>query len=165
MTITQQAAIVLDAVEHKLLRVEGIIRWADSALIAEDKPESWLIELSTFNPNDLTGVVNILRRHASGVLPLRWRVQVIVLAYAAGLLNVASSLPLLFRVVILEPNGGRKDALDERLHTALVEWDCQENLEAIPTELQARLETQFREYLIGAQKIAAVLHGTNKAVA
>ena len=81
----QQAAIVVEAVEHGLLRVEGIIRWADSVIVADDKPASWLIELSTHDQQDITGFASLLRAHAAESLLLRWRVQIIVLAFDAGL--------------------------------------------------------------------------------
>ena len=165
MTISQQAAIVVEAVEHGLLRVVGIIRWADSVIVAEEKPASWLIDLSTHSPQDITGFVGLLRAHAADVLPLRWKVQIIVLAYDAGLLSVASSLPLLFRVLIFEANGAKKDSLDERLRDALVEWDQQEDLDVIEPSLQAKFEVLFREYLPDAQKISAILHLKHEAVA
>ena len=131
MTISQQAAIVLEAVKHELLRVDGIIRWADSVIIAAEKPESWLIELSIHNPQDITGFVGLLRAHAAVSLPLRWRIQIIVLGYDAGLLSLFSSLPKLFRVLIFEEKGEKLDSLDERLYDALVDWDSQEDLDVI----------------------------------
>jgi hypothetical protein len=165
MTLSQQAAIVLEAVEHELLRVEGIIRWADAAIVPTEKPETWLIGLSTLNPSQITDFVSLLRTHAAESLPLRWRVQIIVLAFDAGLLSVASSLPLLFRVLIVERRGAERDSADEQLADALVEWDCQEDLGVIPPVLHARFETLLRGYLADAHEISAVLHWKHEAVA
>jgi hypothetical protein len=164
MTLSQQAAIVLEAVEHALLRVEGIIRWADALIVATEKPETWLIELSTFNPLNITDFVNLLRTHAAGSLPLRWRVQIIVLAFDAGLLSVASSLPLLFHVLFVECRGAERDSTDEQLANALVAWDCHEDLDVVPPALHARFETLFRGYLADAHEISAVLHWEHEAV-
>jgi hypothetical protein len=165
MTLSQQAAIVLEAVEHELLRVEGIIRWADGAIVASEKPETWLIDLSTLNPSHVRDFVSLLRTHAAESLPQRWRVQIIVLAFDAGLLSLASSLPLLFRLLIVERWGAEKDSADEQLADALVAWDCQENLDVIPPVLHARFETLFRGYLADAHEISAVLLWRHEAVA
>jgi hypothetical protein len=165
MTISQQAAVTLEAVEHELLRVDGIVRWADSVIGAEEKPDFWLIELSTLNPLHITDFVSLLRAHAAETLPLHWRVQIIVLAYKAGLLSVQSSLPKLFQVLIFETKGATKDPLDEQLRDALVDWDFQEDLDVIEPSLRARFEALFREYLADAHEISTVLHWNHEAVA
>ena len=89
--------------------------------------------------------------------------------YCAGVrrrtLSVATSLPLLFRVLILERMGAERDSADEQLIDALVEWDSQEDLDVIPSPLHARFETLFREYLADAHEISAVLHLKHEAVA
>ncbi len=164
MTLSQQASIVLEAVEHEWLRVEGIIRWADSVIAADEKPASWLIELSTYNPQDIIGFASLLRAHAAESLPLRWRVQIVVLAFDAGLLSVATSLPLLFRVLILERMGATRDSADEQLVDALIEWDSQDDLDVIPAPLFARFEALFRDYLADAHEISSVLYLKHEAV-
>jgi|GEM_PF-5749056 len=164
MTLSQQAAIMLEALEHELLRVDSIVRWADSAIVAADKPESWLIELSTLNPSHITDFVTILRAHADESLPLRWRVQIIVLAYDAGLLSLPVSLRRLFTILFIERKGVKKDSSDQRLADALVEWDCLE-LDVIAPPLLARFETLFRSYLADAHEVSSLLHLKHEAVA
>ncbi len=157
MTISEQAAIVLEAFEHGVIRVEGVVRWADSRIIADENSSSWLIDLSTHSPQDITGFQSLLRTHAAKSLPLRWRVQIIVLGVDAGLLSVAASLPLLFRVLILERLDAKRDPADEQLVDALIEWDFQDKLSAISAPLHARFEGIFRQYLADADGISAVL--------
>jgi hypothetical protein len=164
MTLSQQAAILLEALDHELLRVDSIVRWADSAIVAADKPEAWLIELSTLDPSHITDFVTILHAHEDESLPLRWRVQITVLAYDAGLLSLAVSLRRLFTVVFIDGKGAERDSSDERLADALVEWDCLES-DVIAPPLRARFETLFRSYLADAHEVSSLLRLKHEAVA
>lgn len=143
------------------MRVDFVVRWADSAIVAADKPESWLIELSTLSPSDITGFIRLLHTHATETLPLRWRVQIIVLAYDAGLLSLAVSLRRLFTVLFIECRGAERDSSDEQLADALVAWDCLE-LDVIELPLHARFETLFRGYLADAHEVSSLLHLKHK---
>ena len=158
MTLSEQSAILLEAVEQELLREpEGIVRWADGVIVAMDEPPAWVIDLSMLRSPHLIDFVVPLREHASVPVALHRRIQVVVLAYLAGELSFADTLPKIFRVTILERHGVKRDALDERLADALVEWDCQEDLSVIEPPLRAKFEALFREYSADAQDVAAVL--------
>jgi hypothetical protein len=76
-----------------------------------------------------------------------------------------SSLPKLFRVLIIETKGAKRDSLDERLRSALITWNFQEDLDVIEPQLHARFEMLFREYLADAHEVSAILHWKNEAVA
>jgi hypothetical protein len=165
LTISQQAFVILEAFEHQLLRVDGIIRWADSVIVASEQPAWWLIELSTHNPNDIAGLVSLLRAQATESLPLRWRVQIIVLAQNAGRLSVRSSLPKLFQVLIFDNKGAKEESLDKSLIDALIEWDSQDDLDVIEPALHAKFERLFRDYLTDAQLVSKVLRLGHEAVA
>jgi hypothetical protein len=157
MTLSEQSAILLEAVEQELLRQEDIVRWADGVIVAMDKPPAWMIDLSMLTSPHLIDCVVRIREHASVPVSLHRRIQVVVLAYLAGELSFADTLPKVFRVMILERHGVERDALDERLADALVEWDCQEDLSVVEPPLRAKFEALFREYSADAQDVAAVL--------
>ena len=100
-------------------------------------------------------------------LPLRQRIQIVVLAHEAGLLSWPMTLQKLFRLTFSDErfrNRGESplDALDERLKDGLVSWDCQEDLDVVEPPLQAKFTALFREYLSSAKDVAAVLPGKFK---
>ena len=157
MTHAQQVAILWEALEHGFMRVDCIVRWADSMIGGVKKPESWIMELSTLNPSDITGFLRLLREHGTEPLPLRWRVQMIVLAYEAGLLSLAVCVPKLFTVLFIDRRGAERELSDERLADALAEWDSLE-VNVIAPGLRARFEESFHDYLADANEISALLH-------
>jgi hypothetical protein len=166
MTLSQQTAVLLEAVDDELLQPDDIVRWADKVIIAEKQPSYWLIELSTLNSPYLVDYVRILRPQASSSMPLpmRSRIQIIILAYYAGLLSFRSCLPKLFRVMMVDHFELKRDALDARLADALVDWDFQEDLDKIEASLRARFDNLFREYLMNVSELSAVLPWKHDAV-
>lgn len=157
MTLSEQSAVVLEAVEQSLLKPQGIVHWADELIGSQEIQPYWLIELSTLNSQLLADYVPLLREHAEKSHSLHRRLQVVVLAYEAGLLDLVETLSKLFQLTILGPDRDRKDALDERLADALVEWDCQEELSVVELPLQAKFHALFKEYLTDAHDVASVL--------
>jgi hypothetical protein len=146
MTTSEQAAVMLEAMRNNLLRMEDVIHWVDDLIVAMDKPPGWLIELSAMEQSHIVDVIARLREHADTSLAVRRQVQVIVTAYDCGLLSFRESLPLLFRVVLVE--GGKKelDAAGECLADALVRWDFQDNLDCVSSDLRATFEAIFRDF-------------------
>jgi hypothetical protein len=59
--------------------------------------------------------------------------------------------------LFIERHGAQADALDDRLISALISWDCQENLDVIEPTLQARFESLFREYLVDGDEVSRIL--------
>lgn len=157
MTLSQQTALILEAVDLELMSSDGIIRWADSAVVTTEQPPAWLIDLATLNSTHNLDFIGLLRPHAVPTLPLHWRVQIVLVAFESGCLSLRSSLPKLFNVLFIERHGAQADALDERLINALVFWDCQEDLDEIESTLRARFESLFREYLVDADEVSQVL--------
>ncbi|MCO5051816.1 MAG: hypothetical protein M9920_05890 [Verrucomicrobiae bacterium] len=162
MILAEQSAILVEAIEQELLRREDIVRWADEIIVAMERPPSWIIDLSTLNSPYLVDFARLLRIHSVVSLPLHRRVQIVVLAYLAGVISFSETLPKLFRAVIYERRGAERDPLDERLADTLVCWDHQENLDVIEPPLRARFEALFREYLTDIQEVAAVLPWRSK---
>jgi hypothetical protein len=157
VTLSEQSAILVEAIEDELLQPEDIVRWADRTIATVDKPPTWIIELSTSGSPDLVDFASRLREQAALPLSLHCQIQIVVLAHEAGLLSLSTTLPKLFRVIILERGGRQMDALDERLKDALVGWDCQDDLAVVEPALLAKLTDLFRAYLAGADEIAAIL--------
>jgi hypothetical protein len=157
MTLSEQSAVVLEAISDDLLQPEDVVNWADALIATMENPPSWLIELSTLGSPHMMDFVSRLRERAQVPLPTRRRIEVIVLAYDAGLLSLRDALPLLFRVAMTEPECRTLDEVGERLAGALIRWDCQEDLDVIEPSLQAKFEALFREYLRDASDIAAVI--------
>lgn len=157
MTLADQAAIMLEAIDDGLLQPEDVVRWADTVIMAMEKPPAWVIELSTFGSPHMEDFVTHLREHAQLPPSIRRQVELIVLAYHAGLLSFRGTLPLLFRVTLLERKGRPLDAVGERLANTLVEWDFQEDLDVIAPPLRAKFEAIFRDYLRNAHEISAVI--------
>ena len=48
---------VLKGIEMGLIPIEHVIVWADSEIVASDKPELWLIELATRDTPDMIGLL------------------------------------------------------------------------------------------------------------
>lgn len=161
MTLSQQAAVIIEAVEQGLFHADDVLRWADSVIISIEQPPAWLIELSTINPLYIQNFIGVLRKHAESTLPTRSRIQVLVLAWNQGILPLNSCLQKLFKVLIIEgflEAEQKEDPLDERLHDALVEWDSLDCLDVIEPRLYLKFEKIFREYLADANEIARVLN-------
>jgi len=157
MTLPEQIAILLEAVEDEFLRPEDIILWADTILVVMERPPAWIIELSTLHPSKMVELVSLLRAQPRTPLTIRRQIQVIVLAHDAGLFSLQPTVSKLFRVAIFEQEERPLDADGELLVDALVDWDCQEETSEIGPPLQARLELLFREFLSDADDVKAVL--------
>jgi hypothetical protein len=157
MTLPEQAAVLVEAVEQELLQQEDIVRWADETIVTLNKPPAWVIDLSVLTSPHLVDSVAILREQAARPLSLHRRVQVVVLAYLAGELSLDVTLSKLFRVVIFQRQGMERDPLDERLTDTLVEWDFQDDLSVIEPPLREKFEALFREYMTDKQDVAKVL--------
>jgi hypothetical protein len=156
MTLAEQAAILLEAIEDGLLQPADIVRWADEILVAMEDPPAWIVDVSTVHPPYIEDLVHHLRENASG-LTIRRPIQVIVLAHDAGLLSLRATIPKLFRVTILERGDRPLDALDKRLVETLIDWDFQEDWDVNEPPFQARFTALFKEYLMDAHGVAAVL--------
>ena len=156
MTSSQQAAIVLEAVEQGFLHEDGIVRWADSVIATAEQPDPWLIKLAKLASSNLTDYTRILRGQSAESVPLHWRVQMVALAHQHGLLSLHDSLPKLFNILIFDPKEAPEDSLDEQLHRALVEWDGQGCLEVIEIPLANEFNKLFQEYLADAGEISAL---------
>jgi hypothetical protein len=160
MSISEQAAILLEATKREFLQPEDIVRWADATIVAAEKPAAWLIQVSILNSPYMADYTPILREQAVPELALHRQIQIIVLAQDAGLLSFRETLPKLFQILIIDRfhrNEHSLDYLDERLKESLVEWDSQENLDVIEPSLQRKFLAMFREYLSDANEVAAVL--------
>lgn len=157
MTVSEQVALILEGADNGILQPEDVVRWADSIIAGTDRPESWLIEVSTLGSTHMQDYVSRLEGHSEGHIGLRRQVELIVLAYRSGRLALHDTLPLLFRVLITEREGREPGPIEERLVDVLVSWDCQEDLDVIDPVLQSRFEELFDEVLPGTNEIAAVL--------
>ena len=156
MTLSQQAAIVLEAVEQGFFHEDGIIRWADSIIAETGKPEPWLINLAKLASSHITDYTRVLRGQSADSVSLHWRVQMVALAHQSGLLNLHDCLPKLFTILIFDPKEAPEDSLDEQLHQALVEWDSQGCLEVIELSLANKFEKLLHEYLADAGEVSAI---------
>jgi hypothetical protein len=156
MTFTDQSAIIRQAFENQLLKHEDIIRWADTAIVEMKEPPAILIELSMLPPANVVEMASYLRALAPIPVPMRRQIQLIVLAHHSGLLSFDVTVSKLFEVAI-NGQSGHGNALDERLLDALVEWDCQEDLDTIEQPLRAKFTALFQEYLNDVDDIAALL--------
>ena len=160
MNLSEQCAVLLEAVEYDLLKQEDVIRWVDTVVEAMDKPPVWLIEFYTVNACHARSYEHLLREHSSGKLSTHRRIQVILLAFPLKGPLLHETLAKLFPIVICfdeERPIPPLEALDERLVEALVWWDSQDNLDVVEEPLQGKLANIFREYLGDANEIASVL--------
>ncbi len=158
MTLSEQCVVLIEAVEDELLQPEDIIRWADKIIVAMEKPPAWIIELSMSRSPHMVDYASRLREQASASPPVRLQIQVVVLAYDAGLLSLSATLSKLFRITMVERRGPSiTDPLARRLVGALADWDQQDNLGVIDPSLQSKLKALFREYLTNTDDIAAIL--------
>jgi hypothetical protein len=157
MTLSEQCAVLMEAIDDELLQPEDIVRWADGIIVAMDKPPTWIIELSTLGSPHMIDFASPLREQASASLPMHRQIQVVVLAHDAGLIALPGALQKLFRITMLERGRRPMDALDTQLHGLLVEWDQLDDLVVIGLPLEPRLKALFREYLTDVEDIKAVL--------
>jgi hypothetical protein len=157
MTLSQQSAILVQAVEYGLLQPDDIIRWADSVIATMETPPAWLINLETMQSPHFVDLVSHLRKNAEWPLPVVTKVQLLVLAYEANRVSFNKSLSWLFQVTIVERNGAQLDELGERLRDALIELDMGEDFEVVQPPLRTKFEVIFQEYLRDANEIAAII--------
>lgn len=157
MTLFEQAAVIVEAVEHGFWRADRIVRWADAEIIAARTPALWLIELSTADESDIATLMGMLRRKETDRLTLHRRIQIVALAWEAGLISLSASLPKLFAILMFEPKGATEDQLNERLHEALVDWDFHEDLDQIDPALLLTFEQLLRQYLLDAHETSELL--------
>jgi hypothetical protein len=157
MTVSEQSAVMLEAIEQELLQPEDVVRWADGLIMSMDKPPPWIIDLSTANSPHLVEFASTLRDHVTATLPIRRQIQVIVLSYNAGLISLSAALKKLFRLTIIERKERLLDAQGSQLKGLLVQWDCQHDLNVIEPALEVKVEEAFRDYLTEGKDIKALL--------
>jgi hypothetical protein len=156
MTLPEQCAVLLETIEYGLLKPEDVVRWVDKVVAETDKPPAWLIEFYTVEASCVRSYELMLREHSSGMLSVRTRVQIILLAYPARLPLSIEMLSKIFEVAIFNEASNQSDALEERLSEALVYWDCQDHIE-VGRPLEDKFSEIFQEYLSDANEVAAVL--------
>ena len=160
MTLPEQTAILLEAIEDELLQPEDIVRWADPIIVAMEKPPMWIIDLSTLGTPHMVDCVWRLREQATEQLPQHCRIQIVALAHQAALISSSAALSKLFRIKFIERRNTRTDTverLDEELNVMLIKWDCQDDLDVIEPPFQEKLNALFREYLKNADDVVAIL--------
>jgi hypothetical protein len=158
MTLSDQSAILLAAIENDLIQPEDIVRWADAAIVTLEKPPAWIIELSTLSSPHLADFERQLRKQSPMLLPMRRKVQIIVLGHKADLLSLPDTLSKLFRLRFTNIIRGEREPFDDQLASALIEWDDRLDLDLDPKDpLRGKFTSLFREYLKDADEIAEVL--------
>jgi hypothetical protein len=157
MNLSEQIALILEAVDIGIIQIEDVVRWADSIIASTDTPEPWQIELSTLGSTHMEDYLSQLREYSGERLGIRRQAQLVVLAYRSGLLPFRDTIQLLFRLLISECEGRELGRLEERLVNALVSWDSQEDLVVIEPSLRFRFEAIFNEVMSGTDQIVAVL--------
>ena len=160
LNLAEQAAILAEAADNRLVCAEDIIAWADASIVAAKQPDDWMIELSTLSPPHLDQLTSMLRSFAaaSPPLPLERTIQIIVLAHDAGLMELPATLKRLFPPIIFDrPKGANLTPRDERMADVLVWWDCTDDLQVIDPGLKAQFLTVAREYLAEASDIVDFL--------
>ena len=161
MTLPEQTAVLLEAAEQGLLNPKTLVHWADGVIGSQASPPYWLIELSTLNSDLITDFLSILGEQAVQELSIRCQVQIILAAYEAEQLELVETLRRLFQTVIIKQDyKSPRDALDETLRDALVDWDFLENPRVIDVSLQQRLHDIFRIYLADADEVRSLLGWT-----
>lgn len=156
MTLSEQAAILLEFDAIKALQSHEIVRWAKAVIATTDKPPCWLMELSILQSPNRQDFISRLEEQAATELPMRRRIQVIILAHRAGVLPLLATLSKLFEITIFETGNQRLDPLEEKLAQALVYWDCEDNPDVINPILDARFADLFVEYMSDSENIAAL---------
>ncbi len=153
MTVSEQTALLLEALDYGFLEPDEIIRWADESIAATPNPAQWLIDLSILGKPYKEDVAAVLRQRAE-TLPLRRTIELVALAWARGLLPVSAALAMLFKITILDREGAQQHGPEDALCDVLVEWECQQDSCVIQPELEARAEAVLRQYLTSAADIA-----------
>lgn len=158
--VPEQAAMILLAAHCGVLPVPGIREWACSVIETLPSPPFWLFDLATMRADGLAEALEILHVQAAP-LDLHTRLQTIIGCHASGLPLLPDTLRELFFVAIIERHG-QPDLPDiEPLVDALVAWDCQEDPDHIPAELEARFQAIFRDYLAEANAVMACLRAAH----
>ena len=49
LTLAEQCAFLVAALENKLLQPAEIVRWADEIIVVMDQPREWVIGVATLN--------------------------------------------------------------------------------------------------------------------
>ena len=162
MTLPEQSAIILDALDHNFVQSEHVIRWADELIATTPQPPPyWLIELSTLPKLYKEDVAALLRQHAKLPIPLRQRIELVALAWDSHKISLNAVFPLLFKITILDRLDSmdtKLQIIDETLHDVLVEWDSQEDLDVIDLRAAARMEALLRNYASGAYAITQFIN-------
>jgi hypothetical protein len=151
-----QAAIILLAAHSGTLPLAGIREWACSMIDLLPRPPLWLLQLATTPPEGMNGAIMTLQQQATP-LNLRMRLQAIIACHASGQPLLPDTLRELFFATILDRQGQPLLPEDEPLVDALVAWDGQDDLDSIPSELEARFLDLFRDYLADAAEVFSPL--------
>ena len=153
MTVSEQTALLLEALDYGFLEPDEIIRWADELIAVTANPAQWLIDLSILGKPYKEDVAALLRQHAQ-TLPLRRTIELVALAWSRGLLPVSDALAMLFKITILDREDAPQHGPEDALLDVLVEWECREDSDVIHPKLEARAEAVLRQYLTSAADIA-----------
>lgn len=155
MTLPEQTAIILHAAQCGFLQPPDVQRWALSVIECTPTPPLWIIDLAVPPITHMADIFPVLKEHACP-LSLRTKLQVIIMRHATGAMSLPETLPKLFRAAILD-NVNPVQPENEALDSALVEWDCQADLDVISEQLASRFHAIFQDYLADASDVSAVL--------
>ena len=87
MTLPEQCAVLLDAFLRGLCKREDVVAWADRLIMNTDAAPDGVLDLSVPADRLRGDFVSILGAQAARELPLRRRVQIIMLAYDCGVID------------------------------------------------------------------------------
>jgi hypothetical protein len=99
-TLSQEAAAWMVLVDAGLARMADIVRWADEKIVAADKPDPALIEISTSQEEalqDVLGRLKVLRSDVDRFEALRYAAPAIRRAIEEKRLRAESAATFIFR--------------------------------------------------------------------
>ncbi len=156
MTLPEQTAIMLQAGQWGFIQPPDVQQWAYSVIEATTPhPPLWIIELATTPIRFMDDIFATLKAHACP-LSLRRRLQIVILRHTTDSRPLRDALPVLFRVAFLEEDDSDQSG-DGPILDALAEWDCQDDIAVVPTQLASKFQSIFDEYLTDASDVASLL--------
>jgi len=118
----QQAGIALRALEFGELPAQAVVRWADGAIIATERPPPWLIDLSLLDEARLDEMLRLLHQHAERMESREVDVCILAHLFFTGRLPTEQLFRRAFDACYLEYEAPRSAPV-QKLGDILFHWD------------------------------------------
>jgi hypothetical protein len=155
MATPDKSGVMLRAVVFGGLPVRAIVRWADEAIIAEQKPPQWLIDLSVLDSERFAEMLYLLRQHVKETKSREVDVCILAHLFFNGQLSIEQLFQRVFEACICDYDTPKSEPF-ERLADVLVDWDTSD----LPDPAQGNWRVRVSEALMECQRACGDLPKT-----